>query len=57
MLRADDLVISLGLGGVLASLWRRLGEPVATMQLQRLETPAPVAVQAPERPRLHLVTG
>ena len=55
MVRADDLVVSLGLGVVLAALWRRLGEPVATLQLQRLETPTPAAVEAPERPRLYLV--
>lgn len=57
MVRADDLVVGLGLGGVLAALWRRTGEPVATLQLQRLETPAPSAVEAPERPRLYLVSG
>lgn len=55
MAQADDLVVSLGLGVVLAALWRRLGEPVATLQLQRLETPAPAAVEAPERLRLYLV--
>jgi len=57
MVRADDLVVSLGLGDVLVALWRRLGEPVATLQLQRLEAPAPTAVDTPERPRLYLVPG
>ena len=57
MVRADALVVDLGLGGVLAALWHRLGEPVATSQLQRLETPTPAAVEAPEGPRLYLVPG
>lgn len=56
MVRADNLVVSLGLGVVLAALWRRLGEPVATAQLQRLEAPVPT-VDVPQRPRLYLVPG
>ena len=56
MVRADDLVVSMGLGGVLAALWRRLGEPVATQQLQRLEAPSSPAMEAPKR-GLYLVPG
>jgi hypothetical protein len=56
MERADDLVVSLGLGSVLAALWCRLGEPVANLQLQRLETPAAPAMEAPKR-GLYLVPG
>lgn len=50
---ADELVVSLGLGAVLAGLLRRHGHPMTLERLQRLE--APVAQQA--RPRLHLVRG
>ena len=56
MVRADDLVVSMGLGSVLAALWRRLGEPVATLQLQRLEAPPSPAMEAPHR-GLYLVPG
>ena len=52
--QADGLVVSMGLGGVLAALWCRLGEPVEFLQLQRLERPAPTAVES-ARPRLYLV--
>ncbi len=50
---ADQLVVSLGLGSVLAGLLRRHGQPMTLERLQRLET----AVEQPQRPRLHLVHG
>lgn len=50
---ADQLVVSLGLGSVLAGLLRRHGHPMTLERLQRLET----VVEQPERPRLHLVHG
>ncbi|WP_257441164.1 hypothetical protein [Nocardioides daeguensis] len=50
---ADQLVVSLGLGSVLAGLLRRHGHPMTLERLQRLET----AVEQPQRPRLHLVHG
>jgi len=50
---ADQLVVSLGLGSVLAGLLRRHGHPMTLERLQRLET----AVGQPERPRLHVVHG
>lgn len=50
---ADQLVVSLGLGSVLAGLLRRHGHPMTLERLQRLET---AAAQQP-RPRLHLVHG
>lgn len=50
---ADDLVVSLGLGPVLAGLLRRQGSPMTIERLQRLQT----AVDVPLTPRLHLVRG
>ncbi len=50
---ADQFVLSLGLGGVLAGLLRRYGYPMTLERMQRLET----AVEQPQRPRLHLVHG
>jgi len=50
---ADQFVLSLGLGPVLASLLRRYGHPMTLERMQRLET----AVEQPQRPRLHLVHG
>jgi hypothetical protein len=50
---ADQLVVELGLGGVLAGLLRRYGHPMTLERLQRLE----VAAEPPQRPRLHLVRG
>lgn len=49
---ADQLVVSLGLGSVLAGLLRRHGHPMTLERLQRLDK-----VEQPERPRLHLVHG
>ncbi len=48
-----DLVLSLGLGPVLAGLLRRYGHPMTLERMQRLQT----AVEQPQRPRLHLVHG
>ena len=50
---ADQLVVSLGLGSVLAGLFRRHGHPMTLERLQRLEA----AAEPPQRPRLHLVPG
>jgi hypothetical protein len=50
---ADQFVLSLGLGPVLASLLRRYGHPMTLERMRRLET----AVEQPLRPRLHLVHG
>ena len=50
---ADQLVVSLGLGSVLAGLFRRHGHPMTLERLQRLEA----AVEQQPRPRLHLVHG
>ncbi len=50
---ADQLVVPLGLGSVLAGLLRRHGHPMTLERLQRLET----AVVQPARRRLHLVHG
>ena len=50
---ADQFVLSLGLGPVLAGLLRRYGHPMSLERMQRLET----AVEQPQRPRLHLVHG
>ncbi|MBU1802568.1 MAG: hypothetical protein KKA97_10115 [Actinobacteria bacterium] len=50
---ADQLVVSLGLGSVLAGLLRRHGYSMTLERLKRLET----AVEHPQRPRLHLVHG
>ncbi|WP_343908455.1 hypothetical protein [Nocardioides aquiterrae] len=50
---ADQLVVSLGLGSVLAGLLRRHGHPMTLERLQRLET----VVEQSQRPRLHLVHG
>jgi len=50
---ADQLVVSLGLGSVLAGLLRRHGHPMTLERLQRLEA----AVAQQPRPRLHLVHG
>ncbi len=51
---ADQLVVSLGLGSLLAGLLRRHGHPMTLERLQRLEA-AVESVQP--RPRLHLVHG
>ncbi|WP_157550567.1 hypothetical protein [Nocardioides jensenii] len=48
---ADQLVVELGLGGVLAGLLRRYGYPMTLERLHRLEASA----TPPQRPRLHLV--
>jgi len=53
---ADQLVVSLGLGSVLAGLLRRHGHPMTLERLQLLETAPVESVQQP-RPRLHLVHG
>lgn len=50
---ADQLVVELGLGRVLAGLLRRYGHPMTLERLQRLEA----AAELPQRPRLHLVPG
>ncbi|WP_145724678.1 hypothetical protein [Nocardioides sp. J9] len=50
---ADQFVLSLGLGPVLAGLLRRYGHPMTLERMQRLET----AVEQPQRPRLRLVHG
>jgi len=49
---ADQLVLELGLGGVLAGLLRRHRHPMSIERLQRLE-----AAEQPQRARLHLVRG
>ena len=48
---ADQLVVELGLGGVLVGLLRRYGHPMSIERAQRLET----VVQPHQWPRLHLV--
>lgn len=48
---ADQFVLSLGLGPVLAGLLRRYGHPITLERRQRLEVP----LEAPVRPRLQLV--
>lgn len=53
---ADQLVVSLGLGAVLAGLLRRHGHPMTLERLQRLEA-APDYSEPPARPRLQLVHG
>ena len=50
---ADQMVLELGLGGVLAGLLRRYGHPMPIERAQRLEA----VVQPHQRPRLHLVHG
>jgi hypothetical protein len=45
-------VIELGLGGALAGLLRRYGNPMSIERLQRLET-----ADQSERPQLRLVRG
>lgn len=55
MVGADELVVTLGLGGVLAGLWRRLGEPTSPLQLQRLENTTTAEPEPSTRPRLYLV--
>lgn len=50
---ADQFVLSLALGPVLAGLLRRYGHPMTFERMQRLET----AVEQRQRPRLHLVHG
>lgn len=50
---ADQFVLGLGLGPVLAGLLRRYSHPVTLERMQRLET----AAEQPQRPRLHLVHG
>ena len=51
---ADQLVVSLGLGAVLAGLLRRHGHPMTLERMQRLEA---AVEQQQARPRLHLVHG
>jgi hypothetical protein len=53
---ADHLVVSLGLGSVLAGLLGRHGHPMTLERLQRLET-APAELEPQPQPRLHLVHG
>jgi hypothetical protein len=50
---ADQVVLSLGLGPVLAGLLRRYGHPMTLERMQLLET----AAEQPQQPRLHLVHG
>jgi hypothetical protein len=50
---ADQFVLSLGLGPVLAGLLRRYGHPMTLERMQLLET----AAEQPQQPRLHLVHG
>ncbi|UUW92927.1 hypothetical protein [Pimelobacter simplex] len=50
---ADQFVLGVGLGPVLAGLLRRYGHPMTLERMQRLET----AAEQPQRPRLHLVHG
>jgi hypothetical protein len=50
---ADQFVVGLGLGPVLAGLLRRYGHPMTLERMQRLETVA----EQPQRPRLQLVHG
>lgn len=50
---ADQLVLELGLGPVLAGLLRRYGHPMTLERLQRLE----LAAEPTQLPRLHLVRG
>ena len=50
---ADQLVLELGLGPVLAGLLRRYGHPMKLDRLQRLEAPT----EPTQSPRLHLVPG
>ncbi|WP_300641006.1 hypothetical protein [Nocardioides sp.] len=50
---ADQFVLGLGLGPLLAGLLRRYSHPVTLERMQRLET----AAEQPQRPRLHLVHG
>jgi hypothetical protein len=50
---ADQFVLSLGLGPVLAGLLRRYGHPMTVERMQRLEA----AVEQPQQSRLHLVHG
>lgn len=50
---ADQLVVELGLGGVLTGLLRRHGHPLTLERQQRLES----AAEPTQRPRLHLVPG
>ena len=53
---ADQLVVSLGLGSVLAGLLRRHGHPMTLDRLQRLKA-ASDKLEQPQKPRLHLVHG
>ena len=50
---ADALVLTLGLGPVLAGLLGRFGHPMSLERRQRLAA----VPEAPSRPRLHLVRG
>lgn len=50
---ADQFVLALGLGPVLAGLLRRYGHPMTLARMQRLDT----AAEQPQPPQLHLVHG
>ena len=54
---ADQFVLGLGLGPVLAGLLRRYGHPMTLERMQRLETAPDHAAGQPQPPRLHLVHG
>lgn len=54
---ADQFVLGLGLGPVLAGLLRRYGHPMTLERMQRLENATDHAAEQPQRPRLHLVHG
>lgn len=54
---ADQFVLGLGLGPVLAGLLRRYGHPMTLERMQRLENATDHAAGQPQRPRLHLVHG
>ncbi|HRD62960.1 MAG TPA: hypothetical protein PL137_18815, partial [Nocardioides sp.] len=50
---ADQFLLSIGLGPVLAGLLRRYRHPMTLERMQRLET----AAEQSQRPQLHLVHG
>ncbi|MBM0127610.1 hypothetical protein [Pimelobacter simplex] len=54
---ADQFVLGLGLGPVLAGLLRRYGHPMTLERMQRLENATDHPAEQPQRPRLHLVHG
>ncbi|QCC76087.1 hypothetical protein [Nocardioides daphniae] len=54
---ADQFVLGLGLGPVLAGLLRRYGHPMTLERMQRLDTATDHPAEQPQRPRLHLVHG